>query len=66
MIETDILKEIRAVRDDFARTHDFDVFKMLADLRAMKLSGEWKIVRLPPRRPRNIGTPAAAPAGESR
>jgi hypothetical protein len=57
MIEDNILKEIRAVRENYARSHDFDVYKMVADLQTMNLQGDWKIVRLPPRRPRALSAP---------
>jgi hypothetical protein len=34
MIEDDILKDLRAVREAFARSHNYDVAAMVADLRA--------------------------------
>jgi hypothetical protein len=60
MIEDNILKELRAVRGQYARSHDFDVYKIVADLQATKLPGDWKVVRLPPRRPRAADAPVGA------
>ena len=44
MIEDSILKEVRAVREAYARLHDFDVHKIVADLRALDLQGDWQVV----------------------
>jgi uncharacterized protein YecE (DUF72 family) len=60
MSDDSILREIRAVREEYARSHDFNVHKIVADLRQTKLPGDWKFVRLPPRPPR--ATAAAATA----
>lgn len=60
MIEDDVLREVRAVREAFARLHDFDVRAMVADLRARDLAGDWTVVRHPPRRPNPVETPADA------
>jgi hypothetical protein len=61
MIEDDVLREVRAVREAYARLHDFDVRAMVADLRARDLAGDWPVVRHPPRRPKPVETPAVAP-----
>ena len=60
MIEDDVLREVRAVREAYARLHDFDVRAMVADLRARDLAGDWPVVRHPPRRPNPVEAPAAA------
>jgi hypothetical protein len=48
MIEDDVLREVRAAREAYARLHDFDVRAMAADLRARDLAGDWPVVRHPP------------------
>jgi hypothetical protein len=50
MVEDDVLREVRAVREAYARLHQFDVRAMVADLRARDLAGDWPVVRHPPRR----------------
>ena len=61
MIEDDVLREVRAVREAYARSHHFDVRAMVADLRTRNLGGDWQVVRHPPRRPRSVATRADAP-----
>ena len=51
MIEDDILREVRAARDAFARSHGYDLHAMVEDLRAQNERGDWPVVRLAPRRP---------------
>jgi hypothetical protein len=48
MIEDDVLREVRAAREAYARLHGFDVHAMAADLRARDLAGDWSVVRHPP------------------
>jgi len=50
MVEDDVLREVRAARETYARLHDFDVRKMAADLRERDLAGDWPVVRHPSRR----------------
>jgi hypothetical protein len=61
MVEDDVLREVRAVREAYARSHNFDVRAMAADLRARDLAGDWPVVRHPPRRPHPVVAPAAGP-----
>ncbi len=61
MVEDDVLREVRAAREAYARLHNFDVRAMVADLRARDLAGDWPVVRHPPRRPHPIAVPAVAP-----
>ncbi len=61
MVEDDVLREVRAVREAYARSHNFDVRAMVADLRARDLGGDWPVVRHPPRRPNPVVAPAVAP-----
>jgi hypothetical protein len=60
MIEDDVLREVRAAREVYARLHNFDVRAMVADLQARDGAGDWPVVRHPPRRPRPAATPAVA------
>ena len=61
MIEDDVLREVRAAREAYARLHNFDVGAMVADLRARNLAGDWPVVRHLPRRPNPVAVPAIAP-----
>lgn len=51
MTEDDVLREVRAAREAYARLHHFDVRAMVADLRARDAAGDWPVVRRAPRRP---------------
>ena len=61
MIDDDVLREVRAAREEYARLHGFDVRAMAADLRARDLAGDWPVVRHPPRRPKPVAPPMVAP-----
>jgi len=50
MIEDDVLLEVRAVREAYARSHNYDVRAMVVDLRTRDAAGDWPVVRRPPRR----------------
>ena len=52
MIEDDIIRELRAVREAYARFHNYDVHAMGADLQAHNLAGDWRVVSHPPRHPK--------------
>jgi hypothetical protein len=61
MVEDDVLREVRAARDAYARSHNYDVRAMVADLRSRDLAGDWLVVRRPPRHPRAVAVAPAAP-----
>jgi hypothetical protein len=51
MNEDGVLQEVRSAREAYARSHGYDVWAMVADLRARDDAGDWPVVRLSPRRP---------------
>ena len=51
MIEDSVLHEVREARQTYAREHGFDLKAIFADLRERDARGDWKVVRLAPRRP---------------
>ena len=57
MIEDDVMREVRAVREAYARLHNFDVRAMVEDLRVRDLAGDYLVVRHPSRRPRPVTVP---------
>lgn len=57
MTEDDVLLEVRAAREAFARLHNFDVRAMVADLRAQDAAGDWPVVRRSPRRAAPVAPP---------
>jgi hypothetical protein len=59
MNEDSVLQEVRAARDAYARSHGYDVWAMVADLREQDDRGDWPVVRLVP------GRPAALDASQS-
>ena len=60
MTEDDVLREVRAAREGYAQSHNFDVRAMVADLRARDAAGDWPVVRRPPRRPQPVAPPNQA------
>ncbi len=50
MKDVDIISQLRAWRDDFAKSHDYDVHAMAASLRKLDY-GQRKLIRGEPRRP---------------
>jgi hypothetical protein len=50
MARDEIVDEIRRVRDEFAKSHDHDVKKIVGALKRAEASSGRKLVRLPPRR----------------
>lgn len=54
MIDDDVLREVRAAREAYARSHHFDVRAMIADLQARDAAGDWPIVRRAPRPPQPV------------
>jgi hypothetical protein len=65
MTEDDVLREVRAAREAYARLHNFDVRAMVADLRARDEAGDWPVVRRAPRPPRPVAMPAGVPPSQS-
>lgn len=51
MRDADILTELRAWRDEFARSHGYDLRAMAASLRALDESTGARVLRGEPRRP---------------
>ena len=45
----DVLQEVRAAREAFAKLHGYDVRAMVAALRQLNAEGDWPVVRLPAR-----------------
>jgi hypothetical protein len=61
MSEDSVLQEVRAAREDYARSHGYDVRVMVADLRKRDDVGDWPVVRLVPRRPSIPGDLSSGP-----
>jgi hypothetical protein len=57
MTEDDVLRQVRAARESYARAHNFDVRAMVADLQARDQAGDQPVVRRPPRRPAGVTPP---------
>jgi len=60
MIEDEVLREVRAAREAYARSLGYDVRAMVADLRAQDAAGDWPVVRRAPRRPNPVVVPEGA------
>jgi hypothetical protein len=56
----DVLLELRAWRDEFARLHGYDVHAMAAALRALDSASDRKVVHGEPRRPVTASPPSQA------
>jgi hypothetical protein len=61
MVDDDVLREVRAAREAYARLHDFSIRAMVADLQARDRAGDWPVVRRAPRRPAALVGSAASP-----
>ena len=57
MSNRDVLTELRAWRDEFARSHGYDIHAMAAALRELDSAGERKVVRGEPRQPVAVRMP---------
>ncbi len=60
----DMLQDVRAAREAFARAHNYDLEALVATLRKLDACGDRKVVRLPPRQPVDVRVapvPALAP-----
>jgi hypothetical protein len=44
MIEDDVIRGVRAAREEYARSHGFNIRAMVADLQARDLAGDWPVV----------------------
>ena len=51
MRDADILTKLRSWRDEFARSHEYDLGAMAAALRALDQVAGSRVVRTEPRRP---------------
>lgn len=60
MYEDDVIRGVREARDAYARSHGYDIKKMVADLRAKELASGRPIVHLSPRRPALTTCPAGS------
>ena len=45
MTEDTVLQHVRTARDEYARSHGYDVQKIVADLRQLDRQGDWTVVR---------------------
>jgi hypothetical protein len=61
----DILAELRAWRDEFARSHGYDLKAMVAALREMDAAAGVRVVRGEPRRPTAMTRGEASPPNEA-
>ncbi|CAN5493119.1 hypothetical protein BH10PLA2_BH10PLA2_04140 [soil metagenome] len=52
MQETDIVDQVRAARDRYAKSHNYDLAAIVEDLRKKEKEGSEPVVYLPPRRPK--------------
>lgn len=50
MIDDDIILGVRAAREEYARSHGFNIRAMIADLQARNVAGDQLVVRRPARR----------------
>ena len=51
MSEDDIVREVRAARDEYCRQFAYDIGAIVRDLREQERLGGRQVVTLPPRRP---------------
>lgn len=65
MRDADILTALRAWRDEFARSHDFDLRAMAAALRALDETVGARLVRGEPRRPAAVPPKGSAATDEA-
>jgi hypothetical protein len=57
MRTSDVLAELRAWREEFAKSHGYDVHAMAEALRALDSADERRVVQGEPRRPVAVRTP---------
>ena len=51
MEEDDLIREVRAARDEYCRQFDYDLTAIVRDLQEQQRVGGREVVHLPPRRP---------------
>jgi hypothetical protein len=51
MSEDDVLREVRAAREEYCRQFGYDLGAIVRDLREQERAGGRRVVRLSPRRP---------------
>jgi len=61
MAEDDVLRQVRAAREAYAKSLGYDIRAMVADLSARDAAGDWLVVRRTPRRCRPAVSPATTP-----
>ena len=61
MIEDEVVREVRAVREAFAASHGYDIRAMVAALHEFGVASGRELVRLAPRKPTMAGS--ESPAG---
>lgn len=65
MSEDNVLREVRAAREEYCRQFGYDLAAIVRDLREQERVGGRKVVRLSPRRPARMRTvPEDRLAGE--
>jgi len=65
MNEDDVVREVRAAREEIARAHGFDVRRIVAHLQELDRSGDRTVVRLAPRRPLVVNVKSVATSPQS-
>jgi hypothetical protein len=58
MIEDDVVREVRAAREEYCRQFGYDLEAIVRDLREQERAGGRPVVRLSPRRPVRISREA--------
>jgi hypothetical protein len=59
MNEDDVVREVRAARDEYCRQFGYDLGAIVRDLREQERAGGRPVVRLSPRRPVRVGREVA-------
>jgi len=65
MRDADVMTELRAWRDEFARSHDYDLQAMAASLRALDEAAGARVVRGEPRRPAAVPPKRTSPPNKT-
>jgi hypothetical protein len=55
MSEDDVVREVRAAREEYCRRFGYDLAAIVRDLREQERVGGREVVSLPPRRPTRTG-----------